>query len=262
MKQMWQPARALAPGALLALLLPLAACGSDDGGDGGSAGGDTTITVLAAASLTDTFTALAEDFEAEHEGVSVKLAFDSSATLAEQAVGGAPADVLATADTATMDDASEALAADPQLFATNTMVLALPADNPAGITSYDDLGSGEVTYIVCVDTAPCGKVAAALIESTGLTAEPSSLEVDVKAVLSKVITDEADAGFVYATDAVAAGDAVTTVEIPGAAEQVTSYPIAPLVQSGESGLAQEFVDLVLSEAGQQTLANAGFGPPS
>ncbi|WP_341924636.1 molybdate ABC transporter substrate-binding protein [Nocardioides psychrotolerans] len=243
-----------------ALLLPLAACGSDGGDDSGAS--DTTITVLAAASLTDTFTALAEDFEAEHEGVTVKLAFDSSATLAEQAVGGAPADVLATADTATMDDASEALAADPQLFATNTMVVALPADNPAGITSYDDLGSGDVTYVVCVDTAPCGKVAAALIESTGLTAEPSSLEVDVKAVLSKVATDEADAGFVYATDAVAAGDAVTTVEIPGAAEQVTSYPIAPLVQSEESDLAQEFVDLVLSEVGQQVLADAGFGPPS
>ncbi|GEP38046.1 molybdate-binding protein [Nocardioides psychrotolerans] len=249
--------------ALLALLLPLTACGSDEGEDSGrQSDGDTTITVLAAASLTDTFTALAEDFEAEHEGVTVKLAFDSSATLAEQALGGAPADVLATADTATMDDASEALAADPQLFATNTMVLALPADNPAGITSYDDLGSGDVTYVVCVDTAPCGKVAAALIESTGLEAEPSSLEVDVKAVLSKVITDEADAGFVYATDAVAAGDAVSTVEIPGAAEQVTSYPIAPLVQSQEADLAQEFVDLVLSEAGQQTLTDAGFGPPS
>lgn len=254
--------RVLAPAALLALLLPLAACGSDGDTGEGTTGEGTTITVLAAASLTDTFTDLAEQFEADHEGVSVKLAFDSSATLAEQAVGGAPADVLATADTATMDGATEALAADPALFATNTMVLALPADNPAGITSYADLDSGEVTYVVCVDTAPCGKVAAALIESTGLTAEPSSLEVDVKAVLGKVTTDEADAGFVYATDAVAAGDEVTTVEIPGAAEQVTSYPIAPLVQSEEADLAQDFVDLVLSEAGQQTLADAGFGPPS
>lgn len=104
-------------------------------------------------------------------------------------------------------------------------------------------------------------MAAALIASTGLEAEPSSLEVDVKAVLAKVRTDEADAGFVYATDALAAGEEVTTVEIPGAAEQVTSYPIAPLVQSAEPDLAQEFVDLVLSGTGRQTLTDAGFGPP-
>lgn len=260
-----QTARSLALLSLPTLLLGLAACGSDDAGASGAPGGgddDTTLTVLAAASLTDTFTDLADQFEAEHDGVRVRLAFDSSATLAEQAVGGAPADVLATADTSTMDGAATALAADPQLFATNTMVLALPAENPAGITTYDDLDAGEVTYVVCVDTAPCGKVAAALIDGSGLETEPSSLEVDVKAVLAKVTTDEADAGFVYATDAVAAGDEVVTLEIPGAAEQVTSYPIAPLVQSKESDLAQEFVDLVLSETGQQALAAAGFGPPS
>lgn len=243
--------------AALALLLPLAACGNDDGaGDG-----DTTITVLAAASLTETFTALADDFEAEHDGVRVKLAFDSSATLAEQAVGGAPADVLATADTTTMDGAADALAADPQVFATNTMVLVTPAADPAGITSYDDLASGDVTYVICVETAPCGKVATALLEATGMTAEPASLEVDVKAVLAKVTSGEADAGLVYATDAVAAGDDVQRFEIPGAADAVTTYPIAPLSQSKHAELAQEFVDLVLGEAGRQVLSDAGFGAP-
>lgn len=239
---------------LLALaLLLLAACGSEDD--------DTTITVLAAASLTESFTTLAAEFEREHDGVEVELAFDSSATLAEQAVGGAPADVLATADTATMDSAADALAADPQVFATNTMVLVTPADNPAGITSYDDLATGDVTYVVCVDTAPCGKVAATLIAATGLAAEPASLEVDVKSVLAKVTSGEADAGLVYATDAVAAGAAVQTFEVPGAAEAVTSYPLAPLDQSEEADLAQEFVDLVLAEAGQQILRDAGFGTP-
>ncbi|GEP34902.1 molybdate-binding protein [Nocardioides szechwanensis] len=238
----------------LALLLPLAACGAGD--DAAS-----KITVLAAASLTESFTTLAEEFEREHEDVEVELAFDSSATLAEQAVGGAPADVLATADTATMDSAADALAADPEIFATNTMVLVTPADNPAGITSYDDLATGDVTYVVCVDTAPCGKVAATLIAATGLAAEPASLEVDVKSVLAKVISGEADAGLVYATDAVAAGAAVQTFEIPGAAEVVTTYPIAPLDQSEEADLAQEFVDLVLAESGQQILRDAGFGTP-
>jgi molybdate transport system substrate-binding protein len=245
------------PVVLLALLLPVAACGSDDDGDGG---GSTTITVLAAASLTETFTTLAADFEADHEGVSVKLAFDSSATLAEQAVGGAPADVLATADATTIASASDALTADPQVFATNTMVLVTPADNPAGIGSFDDLGPG-VDYVVCVDTAPCGKVAAALLASTGPDAEPASLEVDVKAVLAKVTSGEADAGLVYATDAVAAGDEVRTFEVPGADAKVTTYPIAPLEQSEDPDLAQEFVDLVLGEAGQRVLQDAGFGAP-
>jgi molybdate transport system substrate-binding protein len=242
----------------LSLLLILAACGDDDEGADGA---DTTITVLAAASLTETFTALAEDFEAEHDGVTVKLAFDSSAALAEQAVGGAPADVLATADTATMEGATEALASDAEVFATNTMVLVTPADNPAGITSYDDLASGDVDYVVCVDTAPCGKVTATLLEATGLTAEPASLEVDVKAVLAKVTSGEADAGLVYATDAVAAGEDVQTFEVPGAEHAVTTYPVAPLGQSEESDLAQEFVDLVLSDAGRRVLQDAGFGAP-
>ncbi|MCD4525558.1 molybdate ABC transporter substrate-binding protein [Nocardioides sp. cx-173] len=238
--------------ACLALLLPLAGCGGND---------DTTITVLAAASLTESFTALAEDFEAEHDGVTVRLAFDSSATLAEQAVGGAPADVIATADTTTMDRAADALAADPVVFATNTMVLVTPADNPAGITSYADLASGEVTYVVCVATAPCGRTATTLLEATGQRAEPASLEVDVKAVLAKVTSGEADAGLVYATDAVAAGEEVRRFEIPGAQEVVTAYPIAPLEQAMDPALAQDFVALVLSDAGRRVLRDAGFGPP-
>ena len=199
---------------VLALVAPaagLAACG-DDGGSG--SGDSTTITVLAAASLTGTFTDLAHRFEQDHPGVTVKLAFDSSATLAQQALDGAPADVLATADTATMDSAKDALTSDPKLFATNSMVLVTPKSNPAGITSFQDLDSGKVTWVACVETAPCGKVAAALLEDNHVTSKPASLEVDVKAVLAKVTSDEADAGLVYATDAVAAGGDVKTVEIP------------------------------------------------
>jgi molybdate transport system substrate-binding protein len=242
--------------AALVLVLPLAACG---GGDEGS--GDTTITVLAAASLTGTFTALADQFEADHPGVTVKLAFDSSATLAQQAVDGAPADVLATADTATMDSAQDALDGDPEVFATNTMVLVTPADNPAGLTGFADLDQGDVTYVACVPTAPCGKVAAALFEDNALTSEPASLEVDVKAVLAKVTSDEADAGFVYATDAVAAADQVRSFEIPHADQELTTYPIATLTQSQDADVAQQFVDLVTSAQAQQLLADAGFGTP-
>jgi molybdate transport system substrate-binding protein len=246
------PRRVLAASALLALL-PLTACGGW--------GGDTTITVLAASSLTGTFTELGQAFEDEHPGVTVKFAFDSSATLAQQAAGGAPADVLATADTTTMDSATSALASAPKGFATNVMVLVTPKDNPAGITSFSDLNSGKVTYVVCVDTAPCGKVAAALLQQDTITAAPASTEIDVKSVLAKVTEGEADAGIVYTTDSVAAGDAVTTWPIPGTEQQTTTYPIATLDQSKEPTLAQDFVDLVLSSQGQQVLHDAGFGAP-
>jgi molybdate transport system substrate-binding protein len=243
---------------VLSLVLPLSACGS---GDDSQAGSDKTITVLAAASLTETFTDLASQFEKDHPGVDVKLAFDSSATLAQQAVDGAPADVLATADTATMDSAKSAQAQAAQDFATNTMVLVTPKDNPAGIKTFADIDRSGVAYVACVDTAPCGKVAAALMSDNKVTSRPASLEVDVKSVLAKVTSDEADAGFVYTTDAVAAGDQVDTVEIPHAADEITTYPIAPLTQSENPDLAQQFVDLVLSDQGQQVLRDAGFGKP-
>ena len=241
--------------AVLALVLPLAACGGDD------EGGSSTITVLAAASLTESFTALADRFEADHPGVDVKLSFNSSATLAQQALDGAPADVLATADTATMHSAGDALAEAPQDFASNTMVLVTPRDNPAGITGFGDLEDGDVTYVACVETAPCGAVAASLIADNDLTAEPASLEVDVKAVLSKVTSDEADAGLVYATDAVAADGQVKAFDIPHAADEVTTYPIAPLTQSKDSELTGQFIDLVTSDQGQRVLRDAGFGKP-
>ncbi len=241
--------------ALLAPATALTACGGANGT------GTTTITVLAAASLTGTFTDLADRFEAEHPGTRVRLAFDSSATLAQQAVDGAPADVLATADTTTMDAAAAALADDPTVFATNTMVLVTPATNPASLTGFADLDTGEVTYVVCVPTAPCGKVAAALLDDNHVRAEPASQEVDVKSVLAKVTSDEADAGLVYATDASAAGEAVRAFDIPRAADEVTSYPIAPLEQSGHAELAAAFVELVTSSTGRQVLQDAGFGRP-
>ena len=235
-------------------LLPLSACGG-----GGSS--DQTITVLAASSLTGTFTELGKAFESAHPGVTVKFAFDSSATLAQQAVNGAPADVLATADTTTMDGAKAVQAATPKVFATNVMVLATPADNPAHVTSFSDLDKSSVKFVVCVPTAPCGAVAQALLDQDHVTGTPVSQEVDVKSVLARLTEGEADAGIVYTTDATAAGDQVTTFPIPGAAKQVTTYPIVPLTQSKHATLAQEFVDLVTGSAGAKVLAQAGFGAP-
>lgn len=252
-----------APAALgLLALLALVGCGG--GSDGRDDSGGTTLTVLAAASLTETFRTLAGEFEARHDGVEVDLAFGSSATLAQQAVDGAPGDVLATADETTMRAAVDGgvVAEGPVVFATNVAVLVTPRDNPSGIETIDDLDGDDVTYVVCVDTAPCGATAAALLSEAGITREPASLEVDVKAVLAKVTGDEADAGIVYATDAAAAGDDVTTIDVEGADQHRNRYPIATLDQAEHADLAREFMDLVLSDAGQDVLADAGFGGPT
>ena len=138
------------------------------------------------------------------------------------------------------------------------LFVAAAVATPGRVAIVDD--DEAVTYVVCVDSAPCGKLAAGLLGDAGITHEPASLEVDVKAVLAKVTTDEADAGVVYASDAVAAGDAVRAFDIEGASKRRNVYPIGTLEQSDEADLAAAFVDLVLSADGQEILADAGFGP--
>lgn len=242
--------------AALVLLLPLAACG---GGDDGASAADGKLTVLAAASLTDVFEQLATPFEEEHE-VDVTFAFGSSTDLAEQVADGAPGDVLATADEASMQLAEDAGATgEVETFATNVLTIAVPKGNPAGIESLDALAGA--TWVRCADEVPCGKVAVAVLDDAGVTAEPVSLEEDVRATLDKVVSGEADAGLVYATDAVAAADDVDAVEIPGAEEELTSYVAATLGQSEDADLAADWVAWVTSEEGQAILRDAGFGSP-
>lgn len=248
------------PLAALGLALALVGAGCGASGEDQDGTDQRRLTVLAAASLTETFTALASEYEQQHPGVEVRLAFDSSATLAGQVLEGAPADVLATADTATMDKAAAALASEPVVVATNTLVLVTPAANPGGVTGFDDVAYGDLTWVACVDTAPCGVVWSALADANDVTSRPASLEVDVKAVLAKVTSGEADAGFVYRTDAEAAGDRVRTFPVPGAERQVTRYPVAT-VAGGATDLADSFVNLVASAEGQRVLAEAGFGAP-
>ena len=247
----------------LVATLALAGCGGTGASGDGSGQETGTLTVLAAASLTETFTTLAKDFEAAHPGVQVRLAFDSSATLAEQVTQGAPADVLATADERTMQTvvAAGGTAGDPRLFATNHLQMVVPRDNPAGLKAFSDLEKPGVKYVVCVDSAPCGRLAATVLKATGITAKPVSEEVDVKAVLNKVELGEADAGLVYATDAVAGGAEVKPIDIPTSNENLNSYPIAALEDAKKPALARDWVDLVTGPKGQQVLADAGFGKP-
>ena len=240
---------------VLALLLPLAGCGS--GADGGDGEGE--LTVLAASSLTDVYEDLAVGFEEEND-VDVTFSFGSSTDLAAQAADGAPGDVLATADETSMQAAEDAgVTGDVVEFATNMLVIVTPPDNPAGIQSLDDLEGA--TWVRCADEVPCGRVAQAVLEVNSITAAPASLEEDVRATLDKVVSGEVDAGLVYASDAVAAGDDVETVEIPGADEQLTTYFTTTLERSEDPDLAREWVDLVTSDQGRTALTEAGFTLP-
>jgi molybdate transport system substrate-binding protein len=216
------------------------------------------LRVLAAASLTEPFGELAERFEAQHEGVDVVTGFDSSATLAVQVTEGAPADVVATADPRTMESMVRAGALDgsPVVFARNQLTLVVPADNPAGIANLADLERAE--FVVCAATAPCGALAADVLERARVATPPRSYEVDVKAVLTKVMLGEADAGLVYASDVVAAGDRVREIALPAASRPTTEYPVAVTADSARPRLARAFVDLVRSTEGQRVLARSGF----
>ncbi len=251
------PSLAVAVISVLALS-SLAACGSDDSGGNK----DVTLHVFAAASLTESFTKLGQQFEKDHPGTKVELNFGPSSGLVEQIGSGAPADVFASASPSNMDAlASSGDAGDPEDFATNSMEIAVPPDNPAGIATLDDLAAKGVKVALCQAQVPCGKVAAEIFANAGITVKPASEEVDVKSVLTKVQLGEVDAGVVYVTDVRAAGDKVRGVEIPTAVDASTSYPIATLDGSEHQKEAAEFVDLVLSGAGAKVLEEAGFAKP-
>jgi molybdate transport system substrate-binding protein len=260
-------ARALVAGAVvLAVLSTVAACGQDTKVAGSSARSTTqvagSITVFAAASLTESLTTLGKRFEAEHPGTKVAFSFGPSSGLAEQINQGAPADVFASASTTNMDQVTDAgNAVHPAPFAANVMEIAVPADNPAKIGRLSDLAGSRVKVALCQPEVPCGAVAATVFANAHLAVKPVSLEVDVKSVLSKVILGEVDAWLVYVTDVRAAGDKVAGIEIPSDVNASTAYPIATLKESSNPATARAFVAYVLSTAGSDVLAQAGFAKP-
>jgi molybdate transport system substrate-binding protein len=220
------------------------------------------ITVLAAASLTEAFTQLGDDFEADHPGSRVSFSFGSSATLATQVTQGAPADVYAAASAATMRTVTDAGAATGTVdFASNTLQLAVPPGNPGKVTGLADLADPRLRIALCAEQVPCGAAAVTVLAAAGVRARPDTLESDVKAVLQKVVADEVDAALVYRTDVVAAGTTVEGIEFPEAAQAVNRYPIAVLRESRNPATARAFVDHVLAPEGQQVLTEAGFGRP-
>jgi len=249
--------------------LALTACGSSASSTATSSAvsppSDTaagSITVFAASSLKEAFTQIGKDYEAAHPGAKVTFNFGASSTLATQITQKAPADVFASASQKTMDTVTAAGAATgDKVFAVNTMEIATPPSPTTAVTSLADLAKPGVKVVICQKDVPCGAAAAKLFTQNNLTVTPVSEEVDVKAVLSKVVLGEADAGIVYVTDVLAAGSKVVGVQIPAAQNVTTKYPIAPITGSANAATAQAFVDYVLSPAGQQVLTAAGFASP-
>jgi len=221
-----------------------------------------TITVFAAASLTGTFTQLGKQFQSAHPGDTVKFSFGPSSGLATQITSGAPADVFASAAPANMQDVvSAGDAASPQNFAKNTMEVAVPPNNPAKVSSVNDLAKKSVKVALCQPQVPCGVVAAEVFKNAGITVKPVTLQPDVKSVLTQVETGNVDAGMVYVTDVMAAGSKVKGVPIPASDNASTLYPIATVTNSKEKSIANAFVAYVLSPAGQSVLTAAGFQSP-
>lgn len=255
----WVRARPFAAAGLA--LTVLAGCSSNGNGAGDDEGAR-TLTVFAAASLTDAFTEIADRFEGAHPGVEVRLSFDGSSGLVDQISGGAPADVFASADEATMSRAVDGglVSGEPRLFAINVLTLITPPDDPAGVTGFDASLDGK-RLVVCAEGVPCGNATRALAERAGVDLKPVSEESKVTDVRGKVESGEADAGIVYTTDAAAAGDKVRTVPIAGAGDSPNRYPVAVLEGAADAGLAAEFVDAVTGPEGRAVLEGYGFGAP-
>ncbi len=241
------------------LMTALSACGGDASG---SSAEDTTLTVYAAASLTDAFEELGEDFEEAHKGVEVEFSFAGSSDLVAQIQSGAPADVFASADEANMERATaDDLVGNPEIFATNVLEIAVPPGNPAGIASFPDLAKPGLNLVICAPEVPCGAATQQVADNAGVTLQPVSEEQSVTDVLNKVASGEADAGLVYVTDVTAAGDDVEGITFPESADVVNRYPIATVNDSENPDLAQEFLHLVTGADGRAVLTELGFGQP-
>ncbi|WP_433531114.1 molybdate ABC transporter substrate-binding protein [Micromonospora sp. CA-263727] len=223
------------------------------------------LTVFAAASLTESFTRLGQDFEAAHQGVKVTFNFAGSSALATQINQGAPADVFASAAPANMKTVTDAGNGDgePTIFVRNQLVIAVPKGNPNGVTGLTDLTKPGAKVALCAEQVPCGAAARKALDTAGVALTPVTLEQDVKAALAKVRLGEVDAALVYRTDAQAVDAAadVDGIEFPESAGAINDYPIIVLKDAANKPAARAFVEYVRSDTGRSVLTAAGFQAP-
>ena len=261
----FRPTHVLPAAALAVTLIAAGGCGDTGKGTRGSssAGKTKTLVVFAAASLTETFTQLGKTFEAAHPGVSVKFNFGGSSALAQQITQGAPPDVFAAANPATMKTVTDAkdAAGSPQVFVRNRLEIAVPPSNPGKVKTLKDLTNPKLKVVECALQVPCGAAALKALASAHLTVKPVSQEQDVKGALTKVELNEADAALVYRTDVKATGGKVTGIDFPEAANAINDYPIVRLAKAPQPALADQFIELVLSPQGKAMLTQAGFESP-
>jgi molybdate transport system substrate-binding protein len=238
---------------LIALLVSLLGVGGAAAGKSGS--GVSGITVYAAASLTDVFPKIDS---------GPKYSFGASSTLAAQITQGAPADVFASANTTIPDQLfAKGLVQKPVVFTRNRLVLVVPTSNPAGIHSVYDLRKPGIKLVIAAPAVPVGSYTLQVLKQMGLTSVLSNVvsrESDVRSVLSKVALGEADAGFVYSTDARTVPGKVTVLKIPAWAQPKVTYEMAVVSSSSNKTAARQFIKKVLSKAGQRKLVAAGFLP--
>lgn len=247
--------------ALVACAGLLAACGGAEPAAGSPEPRE--LTVSAAASLTDVFGQLETRFEAANPGVDVRMNFGGSSELSSQIVAGAPADVFASANNAQVQKVVDAglAAGEPQVFVTNRLQIAVAPGNPRGIASFADLAEPGLVTVVCAPAVPCGAATEQVERATGVTLAPASEETDVRSVLGKVTSGDADAGVVYVTDVASADGQVEGVDFPESEQARGEYPIVALTGAADPELARTFVEFVRGADAAAVFREAGFGTP-
>jgi molybdate transport system substrate-binding protein len=220
-------------------------------------------TVFAAASLTESFNDEQKTLKSEQRGLAITYNFGGSGMLVTQIQQGAPADVIATADTASMQKLVDAgLVETPTTFAKNKLQILVAPGNPKNIMGLSDLARDDVKFVTEDETVPAGKYSAQALASADVTVNPVSKETDVKSAVATVTSGEADATIVYVTDVTAAGSKGTGVTISDNQNVVATYPIAVLKAAKDHAAAQAFVDAMVKGSGQDALHNRGFLPPA
>ncbi|GIF17989.1 molybdate transport system substrate-binding protein [Actinoplanes tereljensis] len=254
-------------GVALAAALLLSGCGGDDSSTPTSAGSASgvsgNLTVLAAASLTESFNQIGKDFETANPGVKVTFSYAGSSALAQQITSGAPADVFAAASPATMKTVTDAGDANGEatVFVKNQLVIAVAKGNPKGIKGLSDLTNPSLKVALCAEQVPCGAAAKKALAAANVKVTPVTLEQDVKAALSKVKLGEVDAALVYRTDAKAAAADVEGIEFPESSGAINDYPIVALKSAPNPSAAAAFVAYVQSGPALDVLVDAGFQKP-
>jgi molybdate transport system substrate-binding protein len=242
-----------------ALLLPLAVLGLVSGCGGTS--GPVTLTVLASSSLTEVFGEMGTAYGQSHPDVRLRPEFGGSAEMAERLSERDPADVLATADTVSLNTADRRLDGHRRSIANNALTIAVGPGNPKGIRGLADLERRGLRVVVGAPTVPIGRYTRQVLAKAGVTVRSNAEEISSRAVLDQVRTGDADAGIVYITDLRSAGIAAGSVPIPANENVTATYSAAAVKDGPHQQKADEFVSWLVTPEAQRLFNKYGFATP-